>query len=104
MGIPFVAVAFAVEIRDCKNRPWRLIGLSSVCLVLSFSCWLADKLACETVKGWFIAHLGFYIQLHAWWHTFISLSIWLIIMTGSVIRLSGDKKRTEIRGDTLTGF
>lgn len=59
-AIPFASVAPIVGFYFCKDKPWDLMKLFVVFWFLAFSCWFADKLACEETTAFFMSTIGFY--------------------------------------------
>merc|ERR1711957_1076176 len=94
--IPLVAIVGSKEFYYCKEKPWNIFWPTIGCYFIAQTAWLFDTLGCESTKAFFVGTIGFYPQLHAVWHIFVSTMLWFLIVLFLRIRLSGDKKETIV--------
>jgi len=96
--IPICVYCYAMEYNQCKNPNIHNLFWGAVLfLVAALAVWLADRFACNSLQIFFIGSIGFYPQFHAIWHVFISCCFWMLVATGMLIRLVGDKKKSYVR-------
>ena len=71
----------------------RILKIALTCHATGVTCWALDRLACNQLT----AMLGFYPQLHAWWHVFVFLGAYMTVVgvTWVVCLLRGGEGRGE---------
>jgi hypothetical protein len=81
MSLPTTVYVVSRAFDDLGIKAQREIGpsyyASLVYTALAVVCWIVDRAGCNTIKE----KLGWYPQLHAWWHIFIFCSAWLVAMS-----------------------
>jgi len=102
--IPIAVYFFSMEFRECKNpNVRRFFWYSIFFITTAFSAWLSDRFACNSLQNFFTKSIGFYPQFHALWHFLVSCCFWALLVTGMLIRLTGDSKRAHVRYDSYFG-
>jgi len=94
--MPLMFGSFFYVFYYCKEKPWGLYIATLTCFGLAFTSWIVDKTACDEATKFFEGTIGFYPQLHAFWHIFITATLWCAIMLGVSMRLTGDKKNSKM--------
>ena len=97
---PGVTIGFLYGFYFCKEKPWGFaLGLIFI-TILSFTFWSVDSFYCEEATSFFEAKIGFYPQLHAWWHICSAFMLWMLYMACLKVRFIGDKKETKTLYDS----
>ena len=79
---------------NAKHRQlfWTLMGTFTI----AFTAWILDRIACESLTDFGNRHLGGYPQLHAIWHLFMTLTFWLVIALGIMLRAEADQVKATL--------
>jgi len=103
--IPVAIYGFSKEFSETKNpRVRRYFWYAVFFITAALTAWLSDRFACHALQIYFIKSIGFYPQLHALWHVLISCCFWALVVTGMLMRLTGDKKKAFVRHDSYFGI
>jgi hypothetical protein len=83
----YVVAGERSRIKDAKLL--RCVRCALVLVGLALVLWVLDRVACQPIKN----ALGFYPQLHAWWHIFAYAAFWNCLVLVSFVRLQAAGKR-----------